>query len=411
MKSLWLGIGGALLIVSGIVLASSPHLFAKEQDEPASKPLNIEISPARLVLQGKPGETINTEIKVRNRNAGATKLKIEIMKLKSEGDTISLETPSDNDDFVKWVTFKPKKTFTSKYDEWKTIPVTIKIPEDAAFTYDYAVVISNAELPEAIPGSTQSIDGKIAIFTLLDIDAPGAVRAAEITRFEASKPWVTYLPVGFETEIKNIGNLHVAPIGNLFIKDMLGRQVATLAVNKEAGYILADGSKTVTNEWADGFPYNKQKPDGTTELVWDWSQINSLRMGKYTADIVLVYNDGLRDIPVTSQTTFWVIPWPILLALLAMVLIVLAGIISFFRSVMRIMRRISGRTKKPEEANTTTKDVVSDHDDESIDEALLIVEKKTPQSKKMAAKPLKVPGHGAKAKKSSRATKPRNDSK
>jgi len=413
MRYLKIVVTGALLLAVSAVFVPASSVFAKENDEVATRPLNAEISPARLTLQGKPGETINTEIKIRNRNAGATKFKIEIMKVRSDGKTLSLETPAANDDFIKWVSFGSKKTFTVKYDEWKTIPVTLEVPEDAAFTYDYAIVISNAELPPSAPGSTQSIDGKIALFTLLDVDAPGAVRAAAIQRFEASSPWVTYLPVGFETEMKNIGNLHVAPVGNLFIKDMFGRQVATMTVNKEAGYILTDHSKTVTNEWTNGFPYNRIKADGTTELVWDWSQLSSIRIGKYTADVVLIYNDGQRDIPITSQTSFWVIPWPILLVLLVIIVIVVAGIVSFFRSIGRLIRRMGGGSKKiVEEKEVVVQEVHVENDDEEV-AALAEEVVGTPVSKpkKKTTKQLKVPGHANKKKKSSSIPKSTDDSK
>jgi ABC-type glycerol-3-phosphate transport system permease component len=39
-----------------------------------------------------------------------------------------------------------------------------------------------------------------------------------------------------------------------------------------------------------------------------------LRFGKYTAKMLLVFDDGARDVPIEGVVSFWVIPWRLFIA-------------------------------------------------------------------------------------------------
>ena len=71
------------------------------------------------------------------------------------------------------------------------------------------------------------------------------------------------------------------------------------------------------------------------KLVWDWSQVNNLRFGKYTAKLVAVYNDGQRDVPIQTELTFWIIPWRILIAALVVTALLLLGLWTLIRRVIK----------------------------------------------------------------------------
>jgi len=345
----------ALILCCGVAFFAHQAVTGAQPastDAVENQGLNIEISPARLLLEGSPGKKIDATLKIRNRNAGTEKLKLEILKVKVNQDQIQLVAPEANDEFVSWVTFGTELPFDAPFDKIQTVPVTIDIPKTAAFAYDYAIVISKAEAPRPQPGTTQAVEGKVAQFVLLDVNAPGAQRAASIISLEASRRHYSFLPADLTTVVKNTGNLHVTPVGNLFIKDMSGRQVATLNVNTENGTILPGLSRNFENEWNQGFP-RYETVDGKRQLVWNWQDISSIRLGKYTAEAVLIYNDGTRDVPITASTTFWVIPWLLLLILLVAIILVLSGLFHGIRGFWRLLTRGGKRAKKPPSSKQT----------------------------------------------------------
>lgn len=307
--------------------------------------LNIEISPARLLLVGEPGKKIDASLQIRNRNAGTEKLRLDILKVKASGDRIELITPAKNDEFSSWVKFGSKIPFDAPYNQIQTVPVTINIPKDAAFGYYYAIVISKASAPVSVPGATQAIEGKVAQIILLDVKAPGAKRTIEIKEFQASRHWYEFLPADFTTIVTNTGNVHAAPQGNIFIKSVSGHQIGALDINAAGGSVLPQAVRTFSSEWNQGFPHY-ETVDGKRKLVWNWNQANWFRVGKYKADLVLVYNDGQRDIPVTSSTTFWVVPWRMLLVLLVILLLVLGGLFMILRGIWRLIHRNKKHTQE-----------------------------------------------------------------
>jgi hypothetical protein len=327
------------VISLGAIVAAQNRTAIEDQG------LNIEISPARLLLEGSPGKKIDATLKIRNRNLGTEELKFEIFKVVIKDSTLELMAPEPDDEFVTWVKFGKEQPFLAPYDQFESMPISIDIPKSAAFAYDYVILISKAKSPEVKPGETQAIEGKVAQFILLDVLAPGAVRSAEIIDIETSKKLYSFLPVDITTTVKNTGNLHVTPVGNIFIKDMSGRQVATLDVNKERGTILTNFSRKFFNQWAQGFP-RYEDVEGERKLVWNWQDFGDFRFGKFKAEAVLVYNNGVRDIPMTDSTTFWVIPWILLLILLIILILVIYSIYRFIRGIARSIKKKTKKIKR-----------------------------------------------------------------
>ncbi|MDP2837693.1 MAG: hypothetical protein Q8O53_00240, partial [Candidatus Moranbacteria bacterium] len=65
----------------------------------------------------------------------------------------------------------------------------------------------------------------------------------------------------------------------------------------------------------------------------DWNDASKLRFGKYTAKLLLIYDDGQRDVPIEGEVSFWVVPWRMLIALLVVTLFFFIGIRSTVRDI------------------------------------------------------------------------------
>ena len=312
-------------VLVGIFFFSLIFTFSPQSAQAAEGSLNLITSPLPINLVTKPGASVSTPIKIKNGGTDTEKLKISLMKFKayeSNGQP-QLMDPEPGDDFLKWVSFS-EDTFTAVPDEWKTIQATFDVPQDAAFGYYYAIVFSRAADEKPTDSKQTAVVGGTAVLVLLEARVADAKRAVEVTQFGTDKQVYEFLPTTFTVKLKNTGSVHVAPRGNIFVNKGGDKDIAILEINGNKGSILPDSTRNFQEPWSDAFPvYVEKKQDGKVvlddqgnrqmELQWDWGQASKLRWGKYTAKMLLIYDDGQRDVPIEGEVSFWVVPWRLVL--------------------------------------------------------------------------------------------------
>lgn len=333
----------AAVVVAGMIASVAT---VRPVHAAATGAFSLQVSPSPLVTLVKPGQTTVVEMKVRNNGPEAEDLKIAPRAFNIDGNSEHLELVEDQvPDIAKWISFSAAQ-FTVQPGQTYTQKVTFKVPAEAGFSYALALVITRANQQPNAPG--RNINAQLAVFSLINVDRPGAVRALEVTKFAPKQGTYEYLPAEFEIEFKNTGNTIVQPSGTVFIqrgsKD--ATPIDTLKVNEGGGYILPGTSRTFTAKWENGFQVITQKPqvDGTTkpELTWNWNKLGDLRIGSYTAKLIAIYDDGQRDVPLEREVNFWVIPWLMILGILGIVALIGAGIFSLVRGTLRMGQKFGG---------------------------------------------------------------------
>lgn len=308
---------------------------------------SLQVTPSPIIETIKPGEQSNFDLKVQNKNSVEETLKMELRSFTIDKDTgeiqISDETATNVADFVSF----ENDTFAVEPGQWYTQKVNVNTPKEAGFSYSFVILISRKDPAQAQEGVSK-IEGSVAVFALLNTDRPGAVKKLELESFLSAKKSYEYVPAEFELTIKNSGNTIVQPAGNIFIGRNGDEQqpLAVLKVNENDGYIIPDSSRKLTVQWNDGFPSRNENG----KLIWDWSKLNRLRIGRYTAKAVVIYDDGERDIPIESVVTFWVVPWKLLIGLTLLILLVLIGIFTVFRKSFGAISKKSKNKPTQEEA-------------------------------------------------------------
>ncbi len=346
MKRRIIAITAAALVVLSLSVGGASHAATVPNGD-----FSLEVSPSPLVATVETGHSTTLDLKVHNASQQSENLKIEARGFTiahpGEQITISTTTPPD---LLQWVSFSEPK-FTLNTGEWKTQKITITLPEAAGFSYPFVIVVSRATDPAKQDGGA-ALKGSIAVFTLVNIDKPGATRKLEIDSFQMDRHFYEYLPATFKIKLKNSGNSIVQPYGNLYVQTP-GKEsepLAVLPMNQTASYILPGSIKAIDASWADGFPVYKSvtNKDGKEdkELVWNWDNIAHFRFGHYTAKLVAVYNDGTRDVPVVGEVSFWIIPWRILLGVLVVLLLVGFAIWTILRRLTHHAGMLVNRSKK-----------------------------------------------------------------
>jgi hypothetical protein len=313
---------------------------------------SLQVTPSPLVATVKPGQVSDLEIRIRNAGSQPENLKIEARKFvvnRQTGDVTFDDTAVP--EIAPWITFGAPR-FTIKPGEWYTQKVRISLPKDTGFSYSLALVISRSDNQKSVE-SGRLIKGSVAVFTLINVDRPGATRKLEVSEFKTDAGIYEYLPAKLNIQFENTGNTIAQPYGNVFIQrgSTDSEPIATIPVNDKRGYILPGTGRLLETSWSEGFPTYQISKDASgnekkTE-TWNWSQLSNFRIGQYTAKLVAVYNDGQRDIPIEKEVTFWVIPWKILLGLLVVILVLGFGVWSILRRLWLLVKR--GKRKAPKD--------------------------------------------------------------
>lgn len=338
-----------LFFISFLTVVSSPLAHAAGS-------FNLTTSPLPVLLSGKPGTSLTASLRVENSGVSAQRLQVSLYKFKADGTSgqPQIYKPSASDASASWVSFSPG-TFMAYPGVWNSVKMTINLPASAAFGYYYAAVFSPAgQLPAGSAGNTNKLKGATAILVLVDAQAKGEKRQLSLASFTADKKVFEYLPVNFSIKIANPGNIHGIPSGNIFI--MRGSKVIdTIDINPNQGNILPGSARTFAPSWSDGFPvFSPKRVNGQIvtdkhgqpflKLDWNFAHANKLRFGKYTAHLVMSYDNGSRDVPIESTLTFWVVPWKLIFAFIALVI----GLYFLHRwSVRRAVRKHQAKARAP----------------------------------------------------------------
>lgn len=317
----------------------------------ADQSLSLTLSPVSLILETDPGKTINSAIKIMNNSTEDEYLSIELMKF--TGDPLLnkpiLETFEPDDESQNWLTFD-QNSFEAPAKEWTTINVTFAPPEDAALSYYYAIMIKRKTQVEVNAGEQQVV-GVPMIPALITVHSPLTKQELQLLSFGTTKQIYEFLPATFEITVKNTGNIHLAPIGNIFINDAGEKEIGMLNLNKSNGLILPNAQRTYQLDWADGFPvFENEKIEGSEnntkkKLHWDFTKANLFRMGKYSGHLLFIYDNGERDIPIEAKVSFWVIPWRILAVVGSVLLLQGLGLWFLFFFLFRRLRKQKQKKK------------------------------------------------------------------
>lgn len=301
--------------------------------------IDLTVSPPVIELNAKPGDKLKERFRIRNNQSSPVALKIDVKKLSSDtttGEPIPAE-PAKEDEFISWLNVDPQDVTISP-KEWSDVNFAINIPDNAAYGYYYVLRISPAT-QDKVKGTGTSVQGQVLVVVLLNVVKDGAKAKTELVEFKPNILVGEYLPVEFTAKVKNTGNIHVKPSGNIFIRSFHQKDIAILDINAGKQTVLPGGSRTFTSEWNDGFIVKtpvvengvaKLDANGkaATKIEINWNKLTHFRIGPYTATLLMVYDDGKKDATIEGTTTFWLIPYTALIVI-AVSLVVLIIIIRF----------------------------------------------------------------------------------
>ena len=286
----------------------------------------IEISPTLVEINASKGKTYNIRLKITNITTSDLVYTPSINDFNATNETgtphVILDSTLPNTSSIKtWI--QEILPITLKPRESTEILAKITIPDNAEPGGHYGVIRFAGDTPE-INSTGVGLTASAGVLLLVRVD--GAItEKAEVASFYAAKSgsqssFFENSPINFVTRIKNDGNVHIKPVGNIEIRDMFNNLVTTMSVNAEKSNVLPSSIRRFDSQYGKNWMF-----------------------GKYTANLTLGY--GANGQALTSTVSFWVIPYKIIIACL----FILATIIFILSKVVKAYNRyIINKSKNDE---------------------------------------------------------------
>ena len=309
----------------------------------------LTISPPLYEIGATPGQNLTTSLKVFNETESDSTWYFSTENFTSQGEQgepkFYAGGTSNTFDLASWI-IAPRAPITIKSGETRQVEFIIEVPKDAEPGGHYAAVFLNSAPPSS-EGGTVGIASRIGTLVLLrvegDITEQGDLR--EFTT-AGSQSIFGALPIDFYMRFENSGSVHLKPFGEIGITNIFGIPVAAVLMNQgkqpdgqiaPVGNVLPKSTRKFDARWQKS--EDATKPAGFLEQL-DYERRN-FALGLYTATLNLEY--GTNGETATSQTSFWVLPWRVILVYGAIGAIILALL---FFGVRRYNEWIIKRAKR-----------------------------------------------------------------
>lgn len=311
-------ISTAILVL--LVLVITPLVHAQQPNQGQG----LEISPPLAELKADPGQVINTTLKIRNVTQQTLVVSSEVNDFTAGGEDgqpkLLLEEAESSPYSVKdWVSTIPEVTLKS--GEQKPVTITLSVPGNASPGGHYGVVRFTGT-PPGLEGTGVSLSASIGQLILVNVsgNVTESARIAEIFASQNNERsgWFEYGPITIVERIENTGNIHIKPSGTVRVTNMFGQETASFSLNEKGGNVLPGSIRKF-----------EQQMD------------KKLLFGRYTIQVDAVY--GSESKITTGSSTFWVIPYKLILMAIAAIILIVFLVRRYNRHIVKKANKKTGK--------------------------------------------------------------------
>ncbi len=331
-----------LSLLAGILVAHAPAALAAPAATAApGTGQALEISPPVLILKGNPGETIKAQISLRDISSGNLLVSGQVNDFLAAGEDgtpkIILKDEGPNPYSIQnWVT--PAPDFLLVPRQIKVMPVTIVIPTNASPGGHYGVMRFTATPPE-LHGTGVSLAASLGSLMLITVNGQVkeglAVQELSINKDGKSGTLFESTPINFVERLKNTGNTHEQPVGQVSITNMFGKKVAAVNVNLPPRNILPQSIRKFSEPL-------------------DSTVIGSKKLfGRYTANLNVIY--GAKKQVLTASLVFWVIPYRLIISVVVLLVAGFFGLRFLMKNYNQRIISKAQNTAQPKQPKSKSK--------------------------------------------------------
>jgi hypothetical protein len=297
------------IILASLIIGLTGAVFGITRYAHAAETVGFQISPPVQTLAMDRGTSTRKTIKVTNLTNSQMTLQLGKANFVAKGEEGEVELV---DNAAPLYSLSPyftlsQPTVTIAPRSTAEVQFVLSVPEDAEPGGRYGSITFNTiatTLPSGQSGAV--VRQQLAALVFLRINGAANEQLA-ISSFGPDKSFYEYGPVGFTARVKNLGNVHEKPTGEIVVKNMLGFKTATVKLD----------DKLV-------IPQATRKINATLN--------KKLLFGNYTATLTL-HNGKIQTL--TAKTSFTVVPYKLIIII---VLILIVFLTFFFKTRKRFKR-------------------------------------------------------------------------
>lgn len=268
----------------------------------------ITAIPPRLILSGKPGEMVTSQLKVRNGSDTAQNYIVSVQDFvvyDTAGTPIPVSTSVSNRwSLASWISAPDLIPVDAKTTQVVNIKITVP---RAALPGGHYAMLTYMPNGDSRPGDLKKNASLIGqrVGTLIYFTVAGPVKElVNITKFSIPR-FSENGPVGITGTLQSLSDVHVSPQGSITISNLFNSKLTEIPV--EFGNLFPETSRDFSATW-------NQK--------WGW--------GRYRADLNVAY--GTTGAVATATVFFWLFP-------IRLIIIILIAIISILTVIVLLNQR------------------------------------------------------------------------
>lgn len=203
------------------------------------------VSPAIVEDTIRPGSAIEKTFKIDNDEPFEQTFFFTIQKFKPKNGQGQQEflPPTDLEGLPKWISLETPFIKLAP-GEKADVRYKIDVPADTIAGGNYAVLfVSNLPPISTVPNVAVGARTGILLFTTVDGNVIKKAQLSQASIKKVAGNWVISLP------IRNTGNTHVQPNGDITIKSIFGQQLATVPLNQDGKRLLPGEERLFDVAW------------------------------------------------------------------------------------------------------------------------------------------------------------------
>ncbi len=291
----------SLFLISLLTTIKGGCVFAQQE-------LSIGMAPNSLLLTLKPGEKYSGDITIWNLGQSNTQYTISIdgfRQIENKAGTairVSKEEEKNSPySASSWITTN-KQDITLIPNKNEKLLFEIKVPLDIAHGEYNAMIsfISQTNQESSTTGAQTTLSSGVPILIKI---GDNFVEQAQLLDFSTSKKIYEKPNLDFHTQIKNLGNTHISPVGEIILTNIFNQEVGRIQFNPNRKSILRENTGSYETNWS------------TRQIL---SKENKIILGPIKANLTITYREYQPGFaPLTAEISFWIIPWRIILIIIA----------------------------------------------------------------------------------------------
>ncbi len=276
----------------------------------------ITISPLKLDISLSPGQTQQYEVTLFNETKDPVYLTgtLEAVTPQGERGEASVAKPDKSNEAVSWIKV-PVNSFELKPGQIAHVPLIVNIPSTAPVGGYYLASMWQTSFSPKKDQSQIGVSSRVGAILLIRVKGEAKEQLSVLDfKISNSRNFFDHKNADFLSRLENQGNVHVAPSGQLVIKNMFGRVSASIPFNSAKGNILPRSIRQFGSSW--GSPGKAGFFQG---FLNEWQNFG---LGQYTARLDLEYGDSRQRLQ-SQAISWWIIPWRTMILAVIVILIII----------------------------------------------------------------------------------------